>query len=114
MIMRLKNIYGKFIKNDILIDFFFGIFLLLEWNFIGSNVRMIVAALDGNMVKIIDVNSSIKCERSLYNFVKCNELSIYISIPFIILAVLLYYKHKKLAFLFLFLCFCLQIISTFI
>lgn len=96
MIIMLKKIYNKFINNDVFIDLCFGGLFLLSWNEIGRSVRVIIAAFDGNMVKFIDANSLVKCEQSLYNLIRCNELSFYITIPIMILVALLYYKYKKI------------------
>ena len=99
MLKIIKKIYNKFENKNLLIDFCFGTLLLLNWNKIDSNVSTIIATFDGNMIKVIDINSPIKCEQSAYLMVHCNEYGIYVLELSVVLAALLYYKHKKMAFI---------------
>lgn len=98
MAKLLKNLYNEFINKELMITICFGLLLLLYWNGIGSCVRIIVAALSDGMVKVLDTDSSNWCERSVGAMVQCHRLGIYACIPPVILASLLYFKHKKLAF----------------
>ena len=99
----LKNILDRFSERDILPTLCFGALLLIYWNEIGSNVRLITSALNGGMAKVIDPNSSNWCEQSVHAMVQCHKYRIYMSVPIIIISSLLFFKHKKLAFLCLFL-----------
>ena len=92
-------ILSKFMNKDFVIDICFGLLLILLWNKIGSNIRIMVAALDGNMVKVLDANSPNLCERSVYAMVDCNKYGVYFLELSAVLAALLYVKCRKWAFL---------------
>lgn len=94
-----KKMYNSPSKSKIWKILCFGALLLVGWNEIGSNVRLIIATLNGGMAKIIDSNSPNWCEQSIYSMVQCHKYMIYTEIPVIIMASLLYCKHKKVAFL---------------
>ena len=111
-----KILYNKIINKDLIIDFCFGLLVLGYWNEIGSHTRIITAALEGDLTKVLDTNSPKWCEQSVYAMVQCQKFELYTDIPIVILASLMYFKHKKSAFFCLFLLpiFCFLIERIFI
>ena len=92
-------LYNKLSKRDMWLTICFGGLLLICWNVMGSNVRLIIAALSGGMSKIIHADSPNWCEQSAYAMVQCHKYGIYTCLPFIILASILYGKYRKWAFI---------------
>ena len=90
--------YKKIKKSNIISDIMFGLLLLIDFNAIGSCMRIMVASLKGGMVKVVDENSPSWCERSQYAISQCYQYEIYFFLSMVILAAVLYHKYKKIAF----------------
>lgn len=94
----IKNLFKKGNSKYFWMDICFVTLLLFYWKVADSRVKTIIAALEGNMVKLINAESYNRCEQSVYAMVRCHEFGVYIIGFFTVLAALLYHKYKKTAF----------------